>query len=781
MMKWIIAVLLLLGHETLAQAVLSGTVKEINTGEHIPYCHVLVNNSAGAAANSYGFFSVEIPKNTTVELRFTAIGYNPFITSLSTEADTVLSIRLSPKTQTLDEVVVNSVTDESIMRADGEIQLPIAVVKTAPLLLGEKDAMKVLQTLPGVLRGAEGSTALYVRGGTPGQNLIMLDGAPVYNANHLFGFFSVFNADALKSVSFWKSGMPARYGGRLSSVVDIQIKEGNKEKFTGAGGIGLLSSRLTVEGPIHKGKGSFIASARRSYLDLVTAPFMTGGNKQAYNFIDLNLKANYEINSKNKIFISSYFGSDHLIIAEKEVAGNTTGSTSQSRADLSWGNATVTARWNHLVNQKMFLNSSLIYSGFNFKLENKFQRDGLTPRNEFQSYRSLVKDLSAKVALNYFLNSKHTIESGLEMTSHFFTPIMHRKADFVKEQFSDRTERTTALEGVIHIGDTWAVSPNAILQYGVRGTIFNSMGKTFMRAEPRVRATYSLKHSVSIFGSYSRINQFIHLLSNTGIGLSTDLWVPATPLIKPQQSDQFAIGILKSFQEPALTISFETYRKYMRHIISYSENATFLSISDSESEYDWQNNIVAGNGKSYGSEILIEKKTNKFTGWIAYTLSWTVHQFNELNQGKSFFPRHDARHAINTVLSYKISPRIHLSANWVFTSGNALTVPQGYYPTITTNFLQPQLLASTVPYFGLRNSYRSEPSHRLDVGIQFHKTRKHFKRYWEIGVFNVYNRKNPFYYYLERTYYPGPDVNIIDLKKRSLLPIIPSVSYNFEF
>lgn len=773
---------------------MSGFVKEKGSKEYLPYVHIYLKDSQeGTYSNTFGFFAIQIPANQQVDIIFSSVGYQPNIQTLNLKKDSILEITLIPLEQELDEIIVVA-PQKPVIKMLANIHLSVQMAKDIPSLMGEKDIIKAIQLLPGVQSGTEGSTALYVRGGGPGQNLIILDDAQVYNANHLFGFFSVFNGDAIKSVSFWKGGFPARYGGRIASVLDIQMKDGNKNETKGEGGIGLLSSRFTLEGPLKKEKSSFLVSTRRSYLDLLTMPFMPEDAKIGYRFYDFNAKLNFDHNVKNKFFISGYFGNDKLVTKEQVVR---TQSSINSETNLGWGNSTASLRWNHIFSDRLFSNTTLVYSHYKFYLNDSYVRTGAQTSNTYSDYNTSITDYSIKSDFDYYLSNKHHAKSGFIFTYHFYNPRDFTNSVSTVKATKQNIQKSQNQELGAYIEDTWQPSENLIANLGIRFNALITASKNYFVSEPRINFSYEVYRNINLSASYARTNQFVHLLSNTGIGLATDLWVPVTSKAPPQQADQVAVGFSKDFTKDGFSISVESYRKYMRNILAYTEGATFLGIDDPLSAGIWEDNITLGKGVSYGTELLLQKYFGKLTGWLGYTLSWTVHQFDDLNYGKNFYPRYDSRHNISLVGIYKVSPKIVLSANWVYSTGNALTVPQGYFygnfatgaytrlsriPGTDTyiNEIEVERI-NRVPYYGVMNSFRAEAYHRLDIAIQLHKKKRKHERYWEFGLYNAYNRKNPFYYYLEATNDFASNGQRIELKKKSLFPILPSVTYNIKF
>ncbi|KAA5538669.1 TonB-dependent receptor [Adhaeribacter rhizoryzae] len=757
---------------------ISGYVREKGSQELLIGVSVYrPGTSVGTASNTYGFYSLTLPAADSVELAFSYVGYRPEIRRIKLRQNTELNIELEPNAVLQEVKIVGTEQREKVSEAVqmSNIEVPVAQIKNVPALLGEKDVMKVLQLMPGVQKGSEGNSGIYVRGGGPDQNLIILDDATVYNASHLFGFFSLFNGDALKSVEMTKGGFPARYGGRLSSVIELNMKDGNKEEVHGEGGIGLISSRLTVEGPLKKGVSSFLVSGRRTYADLLIKPFLPKEAKAGYYFYDLNTKVNYDFGRKNKLYISGYFGQDRFYLREKYDDGDRT------RTGIDWGNATGTLRWNHLFNDRLFANASLIYSQYQFNI---FSEEQNRSNEEFKlDYLSGIRDIGLKYDLDYLPNPEHAIRMGVLSTYHRFKPSALVVKDSDINKFVREVSNIDVTETGVYAEDTYRPFPQFRLNAGIRLSHFGVKGKSYFRPEPRLGVSYRLFEDLSLKASYATMNQFVHLLSNTGIGLPTDLWVPSTKRIAPQRSQQVALGVAKDFPKQNLSLTVEGYYKKSDNIIGYKEGASFLLIDDAESAetVNWENNITAGQGWSYGAEFLLQRKVGKFSGWLGYTLSWTQLQFDSLNFGKKYYARYDRRHDISVVGIYQPSSRITLSGTWVYGTGNAITMPRSTYTAPThepSSFYQN---GQYVTEYGDKNSFRMAAYHRFDIGIQFHKKKRWGERTWEISAYNLYSRKNPFFYYLSSEYQPNDSSTVTKVKQTSLFPIIPSVSYSFKF
>ena len=781
---------------------LSGYVREAGSQELLPGVSLYVPNSAnGTVTNNYGFYSLTLPAADTLTLLCTMIGYQPQVLRIAFRRNLTHDWQLLPGGRQLDEVVVHGAVEKERVSQDpqmSQVEIPVAQIKKLPALLGEKDVLKALQLMPGVQKGTEGQSGLYVRGGGPDQNLIILDDAIVYNASHLFGFFSVFNGDALKSVELTKGGFPARYGGRLSSVVEMQMKEGSREKLHGEGGIGVLSSRLTLEGPLVKGKSSFLVSGRRTYIDVLTRPFMwprgDSHDVAGYYFYDLNAKVNYDLGPKDRLYLSGYFGQDRYYFSSQTTYnGQSSVRREEARGGLNWGNATATLRWNHLFTQRIFGNASLIFSNYRF---NVFARNSSYTVGQDSSgsafrlnYLSAIQDISLKYDLDYFAGPQHTLRLGVQAIRHHFVPSTAVYNETSQTPFLAQATPQNSLEAGLYAEDIWKPVRWLKINVGLRGSVFQARHKTYLRPEPRLSGAITAGRGLALKASYARMNQYVHLLSNTGLGLPTDLWVPTTDRVAPQQSEQVAAGLAKDFEKQGFAVTLEGYYKTMHNIISYREGASFLSIGAVQDgqgyrQVTWEDNLTAGRGWAYGGELLIQKKEGRFTGWLGYTLSWTKWQFPELNGGRVFFPRYDRRHDVSVVGIYELSKRITLSSTWVYGTGNALNMPTGMaslYPFLggpvpPTPGPVPARQAlfgygQAIEDFSQRNSFRAEAYHRMDVALQFHKQKRRHQRTWELSAYNLYNRRNPFFYTIDGRV----------LKRVSVFPVVPSVSYQFKF
>ena len=771
---------------------ISGYIQDTKTGERLPYANVYEPNlKIGTSTNSYGFYSLTFPSsNDSVILVVSYVGYKTFKKNIFLKKDIWLTIDLIPKTFTTEEVKVTAEGYDKIEEKSqmSQINIPIKQIENMPAFLGETDVLKAIQLLPGVQSGSEGNSGLYVRGGSPDQNLILLDGTPVYNANHLFGFFSVFNSDAIKNVNLTKGGFPARFGGRLSSVLEINMKEGNNKEFKGQATIGLIASKLTLEAPIINDKTSFIFSARRTYIDILTKPFMPKEESGGYYFYDINAKVNHTLSKNDKLFLSIYTGDDKFY-ADSEY--NYEENSSSNSFGLGWGNITSTLRWNHLFSSKLFANTNITFSDFTFYSNIKSTSVNKNI-NENESYRinydSGIKDFSGSIDFDYLPNPNHYIRFGGNIIHHTFNPgvtqfkISGNSTNNIDTVLTPVTSHKN-LESNIYIEDDFKISNTLKINLGIHGSFFAVKDKMFYSAEPRISLRY-LFSGWSIKASYVMMTQYIHLLSNSGIGLPTDLWVPTTKRILPQKGQQAALGFAKSFyyKDELYEISIEGYYKTMTGLTEYKEGSDFLGL-----KADWQDKIETGNGRSYGGEIFIQKKSGNTTGWLGYTLSWTDRQFDGLNFGERFPFRYDRRHDIALAITHSFSNGIDLSAVWVYGTGNAITLgiaeyrsspsPVGEFYYRYDEFDSEDYNYNNITFYNKRNGFRMADYHRLDISVSF-KWGENDRNKFTIGVYNAYSRKNPFFYYFDRDWENnGKRV----LKQVSLFPILPAISYSYKF
>lgn len=766
---------------------ISGYVKDAETGEVLIGSRVYSDSlKIGCNANQFGFYSLTLP-NGTHTLVYSFVGKEPERRSIELKESIELDIRLKSR-ENLETIEVSGEKKRQESTEIGTIDLSMSKVEALPVLFGERDILKVAQLLPGIQSGSEGSNGIYVRGGGPDQNLILLDGVPIYNVNHLFGFFSVFNEDAVSKVKVVKGGFPAEYGGRISSVVDINMIDGDMKKLHGEGSIGLISSKLMLNGPIIKDKTSFMISGRRTYWDLISRPIINQMNKGSnfktkggYFFHDVNAKINHIINSKNRIYLSTYLGDDRFFLDEQSGLSN---DISRNGGGLNWGNKIVALRWNHKFGPKLFLNTTVTHSRYDFETGFFSQQGNLdNPSSKYSfDYSSRVLDWGGNMNFYYYPNPNHQIQFGVGETYHTFSPGASR-FQFIEDYNLDIDLVYGALKTYTHeffayIQDDFKINRRLSANLGVHLSNFYVQEKLYNILQPRAAFNFSINEKSSFKASYSRMAQFLHLLTNTSFGLPTDLWVPVTSSIPPQIGDQVSLGYVHELSK-GFNLNIEGYYKTMQNMIVYKDGASILDFGK-----NWENLIEIGNGNSYGAEILFEKKRGKTTGWVGYTLSWTNRQFENVNFGEKFPARYDRRHDISFVMTHKFNDRLDIGIVWVYGTGNAITLPLQQYETLGDD----NFPSETVPHV-VRNNYRVPAYHRLDLGINLHKEKKWGEVVWSFGVYNAYNRQNPYYLTLE-----DEDFDIEDLlegesfsfgkktlKQVSLFPVIPSISYSFKF
>ncbi len=770
-------VLLLSSNLCFAQSTftVSGYVEDADSRERIIGVNLYLEGSTtGTISNTFGFYSLSLkPGDYTIVASF--IGYKTIKKQISIDSKNLkLDISLQELVEELDEVVVTA-EEQQVERVQmSQIQLSTAEIKKIPAFLGEVDIIRAIQLLPGVQSGNEGTTGFYVRGGSPDQNLILLDGVPVYNASHLFGFFSVFNADAIKNVNLTKGGFPARFGGRLSSVLEIDMKEGNLREFQGEGSLGLISSKFTFEGPIWKDRTSFIVSGRRTYYDILAKPFIPEGQDFGYYFADLNLKLNHIISRKDRLYASYYNGIDDFSFREEYQNDPFFGGGGEGydESGLNWGNHTAALRWNHLFNDKLFSNLTATFSQYKFSIGfESYYNDGIEESNSGFEYFSMIRDYGLRYDLEYSLNNAHKLKYGASYTHHTFRPgVAQIEESFNGEKIDsilDLSVPVQAHDAFIYLEDDWRISDRWRLNAGLHYSMYLTDDNAFYHSlQPRISTRYLFRDDWSFKASYAIMNQYVHLLSNSGIGLPTDLWVSSTARVKPQWSQQVAIGSSKSLFNNKFELSTEAYYKTMHNLIEYKEGASFIATTD------WQNTVETdGQGEAYGFELLFRKKKGKTTGWIGYTLAWSNRQFSNLNNGEWFPYRYDRRHDISVVLNHQFSESFDIGLTWVYGTGNTFTAP-------VARILLPGQgnFGQVFERFSDRNGLRMPAYHRMDLGFNWHKKTSWGERTWNISIYNVYSRNNPFFLYISENFQGDKRVNQV-----SLFPIIPSISYQFKF
>lgn len=757
---------------------LSGYVRDDKSGEALINANVFVQELGLAVqTNTYGFYSLSVPQGSYTVI-YNYAGYKNVIEQLQL----IESRSYDPKMENIAineevQVIAKKESDNVQSTEMGTLSLSVATIKKLPVLFGEVDILKALQLMPGVQSAGEGNSGFYVRGGGPDQNLILLDDAVVYNPGHLFGFFSVFNSDAVKNITLIKGSMPAQYGGRLSSVVDVSMKEGNMKEYHVAGGIGLIASRLTVEGPIKKDKGSFILSGRRTYIDVLMKPFVKGSfSGSGYYFYDANLKANYILGKKDRLYLSGYFGRDKFTFKS---------STGDFNANIPWGNSTATLRYNHLFNDRLFMNASAIYNEYQFEFGGA--------QNEFAIRMSSgIKDWNGKVDFDYYTGNNHHIKAGFNYIYHKFIPNQVSGNSGNVDFTPDNSLIKYAHEAGVYVSDDFKIGDKVQVTAGLRYSFFAQTGpytqyqydlndnktdstyygsdkvvKAYGGWEPRLNMRFQINEQSSIKASIVRSYQYIHLITNNGTTLPTDLWVPSTLYVKPQNAWQYSAGYFRNFMDNKIVTSVEVYYKSMKNQIEYRQGYTPTNLTrDQELDY------VFGNGESYGAEFFINKTKGKFTGWIGYTLSWTYRKFPDLNNGERYFAKYDRRHNLSIVATYEHSKKWTFSAVFIYGSGNAITLPTNYY------FIEQQL----VPEYSKLNAYRLYPYHRLDLAATYTPKpdkKKGLKGSWTFSIYNVYSRQNPYFLYVDSRGNTSQGLSLT-VKQVSIFPILPSITYNFN-
>lgn len=774
---------------------LSGFVEDAVSGEKLIGVSVTApQRQAGTTTNNYGFYSITMPGDSLyIQLSYT--GYQGFDTVIWLNDNTHLNFSLQPAGRQLEQVTVSAARSTPIQQTSqmSSISLPVAQVRSMPRLLGEPDLLKTLQLLPGVKQGTEATSALLVRGGTPDQNLILLDGAPLYNPMHLLGVFSIFNSSVLKDVTLYKGAFPARYAGRLSSVVDISTKDGNMHELHGDFSIGLLSTQLTLEGPLQKGKTSFVVSGRRSYPDLFATPLAKnapeGPEKLSLFFYDLNAKIHHKISDKDKLYLSFYTGRDKFRILEKYsvVADPPVENYNISDLLIKWGNVTGTFRWNHIFSPKLFANTMVIGSSYKlnsgFYSEDKYDTE---VNGNSLKLNSGIQDYGVKTDLDFRPTPAHTIKMGAAYMYRIFTPgsvrMKQTSGNSVTLDSSNNNRNINASETDLYVEDDWEISRRLKLNGGLHWSSFIVQGQFYNSLQPRVGLRYLLPGDWALKASYTRMTQYIHLLAYNSISLPTDLWVPATKKIAPQQAAQYAVGVARNLFRNKFEFSVEGYYKKMRNVIEYKEGADYLTSSKGDT---WQEQVAAGTGESYGVELLLQKKTGKLTGWLGYTWATADRKIQGVNFNRTFPYKYDRRHDVHLVAVYRVKKNVELSGSWMYQSAMPFTIPIAQYER-TDGPVQPNVAGPTyqsmplnIDYINSRNNVRIGTYHRLDLGISWIKQKKNGNvRTWNISVLNVYNKLNPFFYYKES--YSANSANAL-FTGVAILPIMPGFSYSLKF
>jgi hypothetical protein len=763
----LIAVLISLSASSQEKFTISGNVQDGNTGEELIGVSIVDPvATAGTVTNVYGFYSLTLPAGKH-NIVYSYIGFATDTIEFDLQKSLTYNLELKTASVDMQEVVIQATrNNENITNTDiGVVKMDIKELNEVPVLFGEKDVMKSIQLMPGISSAGEGNAGFFVRGGNIDQNLILLDEAPVYNPSHLLGFFSVFNSDAIKDVAMYKSGIPAEYGGRSASVMDIHMNDGNMKRHGFSGGIGLISARLTVEGPIVKDRGSFIVSGRRTYADVFLPIFDRNATGTKLYFYDLNAKVNYRINDKNRIFLSGYFGRDVLGVAN---------------FGFEWGNGTGTLRWNHVFNERLFSNTSFIYSNYDYAIT-------ISPSGSEFKIGAGIQDFNLKEDLTYYLNPKNTLKFGVNAILHNYSP-GSLEATGSTSLNTIILDQAYATESAAYVSNEQKITKKLTAKYGLRFSVFNRFGpatlydyndnndiidsteygnldhiNTYFGVEPRASLSYAFTQSTSVKASYHRMYQYNHLLSNSTASTPTDVWLPSSPIIKPQYSDQYSVGFFQNLFKDKFELSVEGYYKDMYNVVDYENGADLLLNKKVESQ------LAFGSGRSFGGEFLLRKKKGKFTGWISYTLSRTERKIDFVNDGKYFAARQDRTHDLAIVLSYRPTKRWTISANWIYYTGNAVTFPSGVYV----------IEGKPIPYYTERNGYRMPDYHRLDFSVTLHsKKKRRFQSDFSLSVYNAYARENAYSITFQESEDNPGTTEAVQL---SLFSIVPSFTWNFKF
>ncbi len=749
---------------------ISGFIKDSVSGEELIGATIKFQNTyLGCVTNDYGYYSFSVPTGEyTIVVSY--IGYKSIKRKVILKENIRWDIDMTQKVDLLDEVNVITNSSQKQLKSSymGVNSIEMSEIRNIPVIFGEQDILKTIQLMPGVKPAGEAFNGFYVRGGSNDQNLILLDDAPIYNASHLLGFFSVFNSDAIKNARLIKGSAPAKYGGRLSSVLDIKMKNGNIKQFAGSGGIGLIASRLTLETPIKKEKGSIIVSGRRTYADLFLKMSSKSDIKDTeLYFYDLNIKANYKFGHKDRLYISSYIGQDVF--------------SYNNAMDLKWGNRMITLRWNHIFNDKIFMNTTILYSNYNYNMTDFYDY-------EYVDISSGIDDNNIKFDFQYFMNSSNTIRFGVNVINHNFSP---GNVEFSGNDNSENDKRLLnrkAWETSVYLSNEFRLGNNINIDMGLRFSDIRLMGggeyslydeegnkyntenygkdetvKYFSYLEPRFSINLNAGDNSAVKASYSRNIQYMHIVSNTGGGSPFDIWYPVSRMVKPQKAMLYSLGYFRNFNSGMYEMSLETYYKDMYNQIEYKNGADIFMNEDIDGE------LVFGKARSYGLEFLLRKNRGSLSGWVSYTLSRIEKQFDKINNGNWFLGRQDRLHDISIVMMYKLSERIEISSNWLYYTGDAVTFPSGKY----------QLANNVVNLYAERNANRMPNYHRLDLGLIYNmKTKGHFRSWWTFSLYNAYGRDNAFMMYFRKN---KDNHSVNEAVKISLFSVVPSISWNFQF
>lgn len=741
-----------------------GYISDYTNGEILIGANVFDTlSNEGVVSNEYGYYSIRLPEGITI-LKASFVGYTPLVKSFDLNKDTSIHFQLKPGLE-MEEVIISGADNDRFLSnmQPGMVSLNARIIEQTPVILGESDLIKTMQLLPGVQGGHEGFSGMHVRGGSNDQNLILLDGVPIYNLNHFFGMFSVFDPSVIKNVKLFKGAFPARYQGRASSVLDIRTKDGNMNEIKGQGSVGLLSSKFYLEGPLKKDTSSFIFSARRTYIDLLLTPFLksnTDGGLLGYYFYDLNGKINYRFSDKSRLFISGYIGKDNFY--EKNEGHNAYRYTSEE--SLYWGNSVGSLRWNYVFAENLFLNTTFYYSRFRFSTGvDADEVTGDSTRHISYEYFSGVNDLALKADISYNPSNLHSIRTGVKGIRHSYYPGVEvgMNSNYIQTEVDTvfGAEEITGHELVFYVEDKWTMTPAFSVNMGVNFNGYLVESKQYWNFEPRLSINYEFNQKTTVKASYNISHQYIHLLTNNSIGLPTDLWVPVTASVPPLRATQYALS--GNHYQEGYSIMMDFYYKTLDGLVAYKNGATFFSGSEG-----WEENVSQGSGTSYGMEVMVQKNTGKVTGWLSYALSKHNRQFDELNNGKPFAYKYDRRHAISLSAGYSFNKKTKIQGTWVYNSGRMATLPSQRY------FARVMGRGARVYDYQEINNIRFPDYHRLDIGLVLTKRKQWGERIWKLGMYNAYSRINPFYLQIS---------SAGRFEKVGIFPAFPYINYVFKF
>ena len=777
----------------------SGLITDVTSGETLIGAGA-TSGKDGAVTNDYGFYSLSFPRKAEmIDIVYTYVGYTTQTVSIPALKDTTINVKLVPGAS-LEEAIVTAQRESGVAATKmSAIEVPVAVIKSAPALFGEADVLKTIQLLPGVQGGTEGFSGLYVRGGGPDENLLLLDGIPIYNAEHMLGIFSVFQPEAVKKITLYKGSFPARYGSRISSIVDVRTNDGNLYETHGSFGGSMISDKLHLEGPIWKGRTSYSISARGMHTFFLTPIIKLAGFDGTYYFYDLDAKFTHRFSDRDRLYFNLYNGLDNFHYRYDEDAGNAvTGSANMSNQymGLRWGNAVAALRWNHVIGPKLFANATVAYNRYKMKMGSELESretalDGTIGNSRYQlDYRSGMRDWVAKVDFDYSPSSSQQVRFGVDYTFHTFIP--ETASTYAQEVSDGIVQMDTTLilksndvqvghEASLYVEDDIRLGNRLTLNPGLHASLFSTQGKTYWSLEPRMSAKVNFTDDWAAKASYSRMSQYVHLLSSSQITLPVDLWVPITKDIRPETSDQFSLGLYYT-GIPGWEFSLEGYYKSIQNVLEYKEGVAFLFDSSG-----WENKVEVGTGRAMGLELFIEKTMGKTTGWLGYTLAKSDRLFPTINRGECFPYRYDRRHNVNLVVNHQFTEKFDLSATWSFASGGVTTLPERrIVMSSPTGDLRYSDFVTT------RNNYRLPSSHTLNLGFNFHRKHSRGEGLWNLSIYNVYNQKNPNLVLKENSEQSygsdNPDgttswqqFHTVRLKKITFLPFFPSIGYTRTF